>query len=194
MDAVVERKAKIRKSGGGFVVEENVDAVKWPHECVVCGAAPTMTDDIHLARKMKNVGQVRTQVTGVPYCDTCFKKVKATRRLDTAVYILALVFGIPLGLLLTSFAANAPGSQFVCCGLLMAAGIVIAWLVFYLIIRFPVKSIFKDKFVEEVVTASLNEVTRLDGSQGFNVSISITRPEYAQKFSDLNEVEPEVPV
>ncbi len=194
MDAAVERKAKIRKAGGGFVVEENVDAVKWPHECVVCGAAPMLTDDINLARKMKNVGQVRTQVKGIPYCETCFKKVKATRRLDMVVYILALVFGIPLGLFFTSFSANTPGTQFVCCGLLMVAGIGIAWLVFYLIIRFPVKSIFKDKFVEETVTASLNEITRLDGSQGFNVSISITRPEYAGKFNDLNEVEPEVPV
>lgn len=194
MDAVAERKAKIRKVGGAFVVEENVDAVKWPHECVVCGAVPTLTDDINLTRKMKNVGQVRTQVKGIPYCEPCFKKVKATRRLDMVVYVLALVFGIPLGIFLTSLSANTPGTQFVCCGLLIAAGIVIAWLVFYLIIRFPVKSIFKNKFVEETVTASLNEVTRLDGSQGFNIGISITRPEYAQKFSDLNEVEPEATV
>lgn len=194
MDVPVERKAKICKVGGAFVVEENVDAVKWPHECVVCGAAPMLTDDINLARKMKNVDQVRTQVKGIPYCEPCLKKVKATRRLDMVVYILALVFGIPLGLLLTSLSANTPGTQIVCCGLLMVAGVVIAWLVFYLIIRFPVKSIFKNKFIEEVVTASLNEVTHLDGSQGFNVSISITRPEYAEKFSGLNEVEPEVSI
>ncbi len=193
MDTEMERKPRIRRNHN-FIVESNVDAVQWPQECVVCGSPPQAFDSIHLSKNFKNLGLVKTEVSNIPYCGTCFPKIKHTKRLDRSVIILAFVFGIPLGILLAALIARQPGTRFICLGLLVLLGIVIAYGFFWLLIRFPVKSIFKDKFVEEVVTASLNEVTRLDGSQGFNVSISITRPEYAQKFSDLNEVEPEVPV
>lgn len=189
MDENLEKRVKIRRLKKSFVVEENLDYVQWPQECVVCGAIPAVKDLIRMEKKFKNFGNVKTALKDIPYCASCFSKVKATRRLDKAVSILALVFGIPLGLFLSYLMAKQPGTRLICLGLLLGVGIFIAWVIFYLLIRFPIRSIFKNRYTD-YVDASLIEETREDKKEALSVVITIPRNEYAEKFASLNEVPP----
>ena len=189
MDVNLTRSARIRREKKNFVVEQNVDAVQWPAECAACGLSPTVKDTIKLEKKFKNFGLVKTGVNGIPYCDNCYRKVKSTKRLDKLVNVLAMVFGIPLGLLLAALMAKQPGTRIICLGLLVAVGVGIAYGFFYLLIRFPVKAIFKSSFADHV-DAWLVEEKKPDGSDGLSVAINIPRAEYAEKFAALNNVSP----
>ncbi len=188
MDIVPEKKARIRCEKN-FIVEENIDAVKWPDECAVCGGAVVVKDAIPMEKKFKNYGTVKTELKGIPYCSSCYAKVKATRRLDRAVWILALVCGIPLGLFLAYLMSNQPGTRLICLGLMVAVGVAAAWGFFWLLIRFPVKAIFKNSFVE-YIDAWLFEETKPGLHEGLSVAVSIPRKEFADKFAILNEVVP----
>jgi hypothetical protein len=186
MDITPEKKARIRQEKN-FVIEENIDAVQWPNECSACGAAVEVSDTIRMAKKFKNFGTITSELKTIPYCSACFAKVKATRRLDKVVFTLALVFGIPLGLLLTSLIAKQPGTTLVFCGLLIVAGVAIAWGFFYLLIRYPIKAIFKNNFVE-YIDAWLFEDTKPGAQDRLSVAVSIPRKSFAEKFATLNEV------
>lgn len=188
MDLLPERKARVRRERN-FVIEENIDVVKWPGECSVCGAAPLVMDSIKMEKKYKNFGIVRSELKGIPYCVSCFGKVKATRRLDKAVMILALIFGIPLGLFLSYLSSQQPGTRLICLGLLVVAGVGIAWVFFYLLIRYPIKAIFKNRYVE-YIDAWLFEDVKTGAREGLSVAVSIPRKEFADKFAVLNEAAP----
>ncbi|MBA4384504.1 MAG: hypothetical protein C0410_07190 [Anaerolinea sp.] len=190
-DISLERKAKIRRLKANFVIEENVDAIKWPAECSACGGLPQAFDEIRMEKKYKNFGLIKTSLSHIPYCENCFKKVIATKRLDKAVWILALIFGIPLGLFLSALMANEPGAKIVCLGLLVGLGVAIAWGIFWLIIRFPIKSIFKNRYTEHI-DAWIIEEKKSDQTEGLSVVVSIPNKTFAQKFANLNGVGLEV--
>jgi hypothetical protein len=189
MDTSIEKVVKIRREKKSFVIEQNVDALQWPMECATCGAVPKVHDNIRLEKKFKNFGMVKTGINDIPYCEDCFRKEKSTRRLDKLVNILSLIFGIPLGFLLVYLVAKEPGTKLICLGLLLFLGVGIAYGFFWLLIRFPVKAIFKHSFVD-YVDAFLLEEKKSDGIEGLSISVSIPRVEYAEKFAVLNHVPP----
>jgi len=184
METELERKPKITR-GRNFTVEQNVDAIQWPHDCAVCGNPPQTYDNVHLSKNFKNLGRVSTTVANIPYCSTCYPKIKATKRLDKSVGILAMVFGIPLGIFLAALMAKQPGTQFICIGLLVVVGIGIAYGIFWLLIRFPIKSIFKNRYVD-YVDAWYVEAQGADKQPVLNVVIEIPNRAFADKFAILN--------
>ncbi|KAF0111743.1 MAG: hypothetical protein FD147_754 [Chloroflexi bacterium] len=188
MDGTMVKKAKIRRAVN-FIIEENIEAVQWPRECSACGGIPTIFDRIKMEKKFKNFGIIISELRNIPYCKPCFQKVIATKGLDKIVLTLALIFGIPLGLLLSYLMAKDPGTRIVCLGLLLVAGVGIAWVFFYLLIRFPVKSIFKNNFTE-YIDAWLFEDEKADRTEGLSVMVSIPNKRFAEKFAVLNEVPP----
>jgi len=186
MEGELERKPHMRR-GTNFIVEENVDTIQWPHECAVCGGPVEATDSLELKKTFKALGKIQVKVAGIPYCQVCLPKIHRGKMLDKVVYVVAFVLGIPIGLLLTTAVARQPGTTYVCCGLLMAVGLVIGYGLSWLIIKFPVRLLFK-KYFASPVDAWLIEEKKSDGKNGMSVVISIPNKNYADKFAQLNGV------
>lgn len=178
MDDKLQKRPRVRQERKNFIVEQNIDAIQWPPECAVCGGRAEVTDTLKLEATFKNLGKVRIEVPGIPYCQGCFPKIRRGKLLDRVRYIVALVLGIPIGLLFVWMATKQPGATFVWCGLLLAMGLLIGYGLAWLIVKFPVKMLFRGYFVEPVDAWLV----------GTSVVISIPNRGYAAKFAQLNMV------
>ncbi|OFW56449.1 MAG: hypothetical protein A2133_11535 [Actinobacteria bacterium RBG_16_64_13] len=179
-----ERKPRVRREKN-FIVEENVDAIRWPRQCAACQGPAEVIENLTLERTLKVVGKIRVEVAGIPYCQACVPKIRRNKRLDKVRYVVALVAGIPIGLLLILAVARRPGTTFIWIGLLMLIGIAIGYGLAYLLVKFPVKALLRGRFVPPVEAWLLEEKKR-DGREGASVVISIPNKAYAAKFAQLN--------
>jgi len=170
-----------------FIVEENIDAIRWPKECAACGGPAEITDDLKLERNIKTLGKIKVQIPGIPYCQACAPRIRRHRRLDRVRWVVTLVLGIPIGLLLIVATARQPGTRFIWIGLLFLIGIALGYGLAFLIVKFPVKALFRRSFVEPVDAWVIEEKKR-DGREGASVVISIPNRAYADKFAQLNGV------
>ena len=76
-----------------FIVEEHLESLAWPQGCASCSGAAEIRDTIPLKKKFAALGEVRMEVTGIPYCNECFPHIQSTRRLNRVVLGVALAFG-----------------------------------------------------------------------------------------------------
>ncbi len=194
MDTSIERKPKIRRGKKKkFIVEANVDAIQWPQECAACGKPVEKYDD-NEGESASFMHKYKVIPPKVPYCQTCYSKVKATKRLDTAVLFLGFIFGIPLGILLAySFfltLEKISKTDIMCLGLIGALGFVAGIKIIKFLIRGPVKSIFKNRYTG-YVEFDHNYVTISDNNSVWYLEIMIPNKLYATKFGTLNSVEAE---
>ena len=188
MESQSERKPKLRRAKN-FVVEENIDAIRWPQECSICGGVVEQTDNIKLQKKYKTFGKIKVEVADIPYCQTCLAKSRTARRLDTAVWILTLLLGIPLGfvLLAAQYSRAGSGTGFIWLGLVFAFDIAVGYGLVWLVVKLPITTIFRERFVKPI-DAWLIEEKKSDGKEGLSVVIAIPNKNYADKFGRLNGV------
>lgn len=191
----MERKPKIRRGKKKkFIVEANVDAIQWPHECAACGKPVEKYDDNEdVSESFMN--KYKAISPKVPYCQTCYTKVKNTKRLDTAILFLGCSFGIPLGILLAySFfltLEKISKTEIMCLGIIGAVGWLVGVKIIKFLIRGPVKTIFKNRYTG-YVEFDHNNVTISDNNSVWYLEIMIPNKLYATKFAALNSVEPDV--
>ena len=186
MNGESDRRPRVRREKN-FVVEENIDGLRWPGECAACGGPAEITDHLKLERNIKVLGKIHVEVPGIPYCQVCAPKIHSSRRLDKVRWVVTLVVGIPIGLLFILAAAQRPGTTFIWIGLLMLLGIAIGYGLATLIVKYPVKALLGGRLVQPV-EAWLIEEKKRDGKEGASVVISIPNKVYAEKFAHLNGV------
>jgi len=188
MDTQSERMPQVRLSkGGNFVVEENIDALRWPEECANCGGPAQEIDTLRMNKIFKGVGEIEVK-GGIPYCRVCFPKIRAGKRLDRVHFVVSLLIGIPLGIILVAemIALEADvqdpiiflGVAFI---LALAVGYGIAWLV----VKLPAKLLL-GQLIAEPVHGRLIEEKKADGKRGVSVVFTIPREDFAVKFAELN--------
>jgi len=194
MEMSMERKPKIRfGKKKKLIVEENVDAIQWPQECAACGKQVDYYDDNEdQSASFKNMyGVIPPKV---PYCQTCFSKVKATKQLDTAVLFIGFIFGIPLGIFLAYILYRTQEAfsktTIMCMGLIGAFGLYAGIIIIKFLIRGPIKSIFKNRYTE-YVEFDHNNVNISENKSVWILEILIPNKLYATKFATLNSVETE---
>jgi hypothetical protein len=180
-----ERMPRIKRRRGNFVVEENIDALRWPQECANCGGPVAQTDSLKLSKDVKGMGKIKVEVKGIPYCSACLPKIKWGKRLNSVVFVLAFVIGIPLGLLVSGLMARQQNVNFICCGLIIAVCVFIGYGIALLFAKLPAKLIL-GKWIAEPVDSWLIEEKKSDGKQGVSVIVSVPNKNYAAKFAQLN--------
>ena len=185
MEGKLQERPRVRRAKKNFVVEENIGAIQWPQECAACGGPAEVTDSLNLERTFKGLGKIHVEVSSIPYCQTCLPKIRRGKLLDQVRHIVALALGIPIGLLLILTAARQPGTTFIWCSLLLLIGIAIGYGLAWLIVKFPVKMLFRRRFAEPV-DAWLIEEKKSDGKEGVSVVITIPNKDYAARFGQLN--------
>lgn len=186
----LQKKSVIRRVKRNFVVEENIQDIRWPAECAACGGAGELEDSLILKSKFKNLGKIQVEVKGIPYCRACFPKIRRGKLLDKITTIMAYVLGIPLGVLLIILSAQSQqgsGSGFIWIGLIFLIAIAMGYGISWLLIKMPVKLIFKRNFVAPVDGWLIEEVKK-DGKEGVSVVISIPNNGYSAKFAEINKV------
>lgn len=171
-----------------FIVEENLAAVSWPHECAACGGVAEVEDDIPLKENFKGFGEVRVEVAGIPYCLECFPRIRAGKRLNKLVWTFSIIFGIPIGILLIMAAMTNQNTSFVMCGLLIALGWAAGYGLAWLFIKLPARVLLKKRIIEPV-DAWLIKEEKKDKREGISVVLSIPNKQYAQKFALANGVQ-----
>ena len=186
METVTAKIPKIRHEKN-FVVEENVDAVRWPQECEACGGPVNVSDSIKMKENFKGFGEINVGLEGIPYCSTCYPKIRTGKKINRAVWILAFVIGIPLGILLLTLAFADQNTTVVMCGVLMLIGLATGYGLAWLFVKLPAKILLKGKFVEPVDAWLISEKKK-DGKEGISVVISIPNKIYAVKFMGLNGI------
>lgn len=192
MDTIIELKPKIRQGKKKkFIVESNVDALQWPTECAACGKPGQVYDD-NEDKSTSFMNCFKVSPPKVPYCQTCFTKVKATKKLDSVVYLLGGLFGIPVGLLLAySFyitLEKITKTEIMCLGLIGAIGLVAGMSITRFLIRGPVKSIFKKRYTDYVLFDN-KYVTKPDNNSVWVLEIVIPNKNYFANFAILNSVD-----
>lgn len=186
MDTIAETKSTIRFAKN-FVVEENLAAVTWPQECAACGGPPDIKDAILLKESFKGFGEIKVEVAGIPYCPDCFPRIRAGKRLNTLVWILSFVVGIPIGILLILAAMTNKSSSIVMCGILIALGWAVGYGLAWLFVKLPAKILLKKRIIEPV-DAWLIKEEKKDKKEGISVVIAIPNKQYARKFAQANGV------
>ena len=186
MDTIAEARPIIRFSKN-FVVEENLNAVTWPQECASCGGSPEVKDTISLKENYKGFGTINVEVAGIPYCSTCFPRVRAGKRLNRLVWILSFVIGIPIAILLIAAAMTNKNTNFILCGVLLALGWAAGYGLAWLFVKLPARILFKKKIIEPV-DAWLIKEEKKDKKEGISVVLSIPNQGYAGKFAVMNGV------
>jgi uncharacterized protein (DUF983 family) len=184
MDEQAPRVPKIRHEKN-FIVEENIDALQWPPECAACGGPAEVRDKISLKERFKGFGEIKVEVDGIPYCLECQPKIRASRRMDKAVMAVALIIGIPVGLLVLVSMMQDRNVTFIYLPCIFIPVLLLAYGLAWLLISFPIKSILRHRFVEPV-SARLIEEQKSSGSKGISVVIEIPNKDYAEKFAQLN--------
>ena len=186
MDTITKPLPTIRFAKN-FVVEENLSAVTWPQECAACGNPASIKDSIPLKENFKGFGEIKVEVTGIPYCPDCFPRIRAGKRLNKLVWILSFVIGIPIGILLIIAAMNNQNTTFVLCGVVLAIGWAIGYGLAWLFVKLPARILMKKRIIEPV-DAWLIKEEKKDKKEGISVVISIPNKGYASKFAAANGV------
>jgi hypothetical protein len=190
MDDSSVPKAKVlrmRRSAPNFIVEDHIDALRWPQQCSNCGGPVEHTDSLEMSQKYKNYGRITVKVSGIPYCSSCMAKGRTTSRLNTIVLIAAFVIGIPLFALFgIQWLTSAQGGQFCAIGFALLGCIAIGYGIAWLLIKLPAKIILRKRLIKPI-KAMLVERKKSDGKQGICVSLEIPNREYADRFAQLNE-------
>jgi len=194
MDTILVYKPKIRRGKKKkFIVESNIEAIQWPTECAVCGKPGEVYDenDDQITRFMNCY---KTTPPKVPYCKTCLTKVKATKKMDSTIYLLGGLFGIPFGgLLAYSFfltLEKITKTEIMCLGLVGAFGLVAGISIIRFLVRGPVKLIFRNRYTDYVQFDHKNEKLSDTNSVWF-LEILIPNKTYAANFALLNSVDSE---
>ncbi len=190
MDTQQERLARVRRAKKNFVVEENVDAVKWPKECANCGGPAEVSDTLRMNKNFKGVGQIKVEVKNIPYCRTCLPKIRAGQRLDRTQMVVAFLIGIPLGILLIAMMARDRSVQFIFCGLVFLMTLAVGYGIAWLLVKLPAKLLL-GKRIAEPVDGWLIEEKKADGKEGVSVVLTIPREDFALKFAELNAAKTE---
>ena len=186
----LEKKPIIRRARKNYVVEENIQEIQWPAECVVCGNAKELDDNLILKSKFKNLGKIQVEVKDIPYCQICFPKIRRGKTIDKMRNVVAYVLGIPLGIYLTVLSMQdqqRSGSGFVWIGMIFLVAIAIGYGLSWLLVKLPVKLILKKNFAMPV-DGWLIEEKKKDGREGISIVISIPNSVYSAKFAELNKV------
>lgn len=173
-----------------LIVEEGLEVLAWPQECATCGGAVERTDALALKSKFKNLGEISITVAGIPYCQTCYRKISAGKRLNQIVLIVAIVIAIPIALFMILAALRDQNVTFVWCGLIFFLAFLLGYGLAWLLIKLPVKT-FLRKLITEPVDAWLISEKKRDGKEGISVVISIPNKHYADKFFALNSAPPQ---
>ncbi len=184
MEAGSETRPVMRRESN-FIVEENLEAVRWPHQCVVCGGPAEQTDTLALRQNYKGIGEVRVDVAGIPYCQVCWRKARAGKRLNQAVWIGTVLLGIPLAILFGVLAMRSPSVRFVFCGMLVLLAFLTAYGIAWLLVKLPIKLLFRNRIVEPVDAWLITEKKR-DGRDGVSIVIQIPNKSYADAFARVN--------
>jgi len=195
MDTIIELKPKIRRGKKRkFIVEENVGAIQWPQECAACGK-PVEVYDENEDKSASFMNCYNVTPPKVPYCLTCYTKVKATKRLDTAVLFLGVIFGLPLGIFLAFMLYKAyeklTKELIFCMGSIAVLGFLVGVKLIKFLIRGPFKAIFKNRYTGYVEFDDQNKKISDNNSVWF-LEILIPSKLYADKFATLNSVEAKV--
>jgi hypothetical protein len=185
MEAEVVRVPQIRREKKNIVIEENIDAVKWPHECANCGGPAEKTDSLTMNKNFKGLGKINVEIKDIPYCQACFPKIRAGKTLNTVRLVFTFLIGIPLGILLIVQMMNDENVQFIFCGLVFLIALLVGYGLSWLFIKLPAKLLFGKKLAEPV-DGRLIEEKKKDGKQGISVVITIPRESFAAKFVELN--------
>lgn len=176
---------QVRRAKRNFVVEENIGAVRWPQECANCGGSAEVFDSLRMNKKFKGVGQIEIEVKNIPYCRTCFPKIRAGKRLDQVHLVVTFLIGIPLGILLIVMAMASKDVQFIFCGLVFLMALAVGYGIAWLLVKLPAKLLL-GKRIAEPVDSWLIEEKKKDGKEGVSVVLSIPREDFAVKFAELN--------
>ena len=192
MDINIELKPKIRRGKKRkFIVEENVVALQWPQECAVCSKPVEVYDD-NEDKSASFMNCYKVSPPKVPYCQTCYTKVKATKRLDTAVMFLGVIFGLPLGIflayLLYKTYEKITKELIFCMGSVAVLGFFVCVKLIKFIIRGPIKSIFKNRYTGYVEFDDQNKKLP-DNNSAWFLEIFIPNKRYSDKFAILNSVD-----
>lgn len=187
MDSQMQNPLQALRRGKSFVLQENLTAVRWPPECVVCGGSAAVTDTLKLVKTFKTLGKINIELPGIPYCQNCAPKIRHGKLLNQATYILAFILGIPIGIAFIVAAASNQQNTFIWCGLLLLIGLAIGYFLAWLLIKLPIKLIFR-RSLAEPVDAWLIEEKKQDGKLGLSVMLSIPYPTYADRFAALNGI------
>ncbi len=171
-----------------FIVEQHLDAVRWPQTCCSCGQPAEVYDNLQLKEKFKNYGEIRVQVTGIPYCQQCAKRSRTGKLVNRAVYVAAFIIGIPLAVLLILAASRSSSTRFIFCGLIIVLSLLVGYGLAWLLIKLPVKLILRKRLVEPVDAWIIEDDAKSDGTKGVSVVISIPNKRYAASFAELNGV------
>jgi hypothetical protein len=185
MDAQSVKVPRLRRAKKNFVVEENIDAVRWPQECANCGGRPEVFDSLKMAKEFKGVGNVTIEVQRIPYCQSCFPKIRRGKRLFIAHWVFTLVIGLPLGILWIVAMMSSQEVRLVVCGFHILLSLIIAYLRGWLVIKLPAKLILGKGLAKPVDGWPIEE-KKQDGKEGLSVVLVIPREDYALKFAELN--------
>lgn len=185
----LERVAKVRWQKKNFVIEENVDQIKWPQECANgCGQPVIGTahnDTLTMSKDFKGIGKVNVTVKDVPYCHDCYPRIKTGKTVNTIRLVVGIIIGIILGVILIIQQMQDSDTQFVFCGFILIISILIGYGFAWLLVKLPAKLILGKHFAEPI-DASLIEEKKTDGKQGMSVLLTIPNKDYATKFATLN--------
>jgi len=172
-----------------FVVEENIDAIRWPQECSGCGGTVERTENIKLSKRYKTFGLITVDVAGIPYCQSCFKRSRAADRLDNVITVLTLVFGIPLGILMLVGVIQGGTAEpnLFALAVVFVFALALVYGLLWLLVKRPIRFFFKDRFADPF-SAWMIEAKKSDGREGLSLVIAIPLKPYADKFAILNGV------
>jgi hypothetical protein len=185
----LEKVAKIRRAKKNFVIEENVDKIKWPQECANgCGQSVGMTNDtLEMSKDFKGLGKVNVVVKDIPYCQECYPRIKTGKTVNTIRLVVGIILGIPLGVVLIIQQYQDQSTQFILCGFIFLISILIGYAIAWLLVKLPAKLILGKHFAEPI-SGNLIEEKKADGKQGMSIVLTIPNKDYAAKFAALNGV------
>jgi hypothetical protein len=185
----LEKVAKIRRAKKNFVIEENIDKIKWPQECANgCGQpVGTTNDTLTMSKDFKGIGKVNVVINDIPYCQECYPRIKTGKTVNTIRLVVGIIIGIALGAILIIQQMQDQNTQFVFCGFILVISIFIGYGIAWLFVKLPAKLILGKHFAEPI-DANLIEEKKVDGKQGMSVVLTIPNKNYAAKFATLNNV------
>jgi hypothetical protein len=185
----IQKVAKIRSAKKNFVIEENVDRIKWPQECANgCGQTSGFTNDtLKMSKDFKGLGKVNVVINDIPYCQECYPRIKTGKTVNTIRLVVGVIVGILLGVVLIIQQFQDQSTQFILCGFIMLISIFLGYGIAWLLVKLPAKLILGKHFAEPI-DGNLIEEKKADGKMGMSVVLTIPNKDYAAKFAALNNV------
>jgi hypothetical protein len=183
-----EQKAlRLKHDSPNTLVLDRVDGLVWPQECVHCGGPVQATDSLLLKDDVRNVGKVEVEVKGIPYCETCFPKIKKSKEISKKQNGFFNWFA-GLLVLITLYIVINEQLNYLQCGLGILLCVIIAYGFSWFAVVLPVK-VLQGGSLAEPVSGRLQQATLPDGKHGFEVVLTIPNPRYADRLFALNSDE-----